>query len=282
MFWTQWDCLLHNLCSSVMLRSEKQTDFRARSHWTQSWFWVRSHLSISNFPSNSIMKSSCFRPKFVDFPVNPWVKSSDFTDFINPQLNFQISIGQSTDFAEIPWKFYLENGSDHHSLYSFRPISSNCQFLYQQLESFIYYFLHQLSSRLVRGHWQQNIHLNWCCSIFFYSLPFFDCLSTDRKYFDWLKRQNRYSYVGDFGSGLITVPSITEEGHSFLMGLLITHPDMPILIFHQFTMLYFSSAVKQYEIVFGTGMFICKDAIQTLISHQVNGLISCQSNLGHG
>ena len=36
----------------------------------------------------------------------------------------------------------------------------------QHLESFIHYFIHQLSSRLLRGHWQQNVHLNWCHSIF--------------------------------------------------------------------------------------------------------------------
>ena len=37
----------------------------------------------------------------------------------------------------------------------------------QHLESFIHYFLHELLSRLVRGHWQQNVHLNWCCSFFY-------------------------------------------------------------------------------------------------------------------
>ena len=53
----------------------------------------------------------------------------------------------------------------------------------QHLESFIHYFIHQLSSRLLRGHWQQNVHLNWCHSIFSFFTNF--QLSVNRqKYFD--------------------------------------------------------------------------------------------------
>ena len=58
----------------------------------------------------------------------------------------------------------------------------------QHLESFIHYFIHQLSSRLLRGHWQQNVHLNWCHSIFSFFTNF--QLSVNRqKYFDWSKTE---------------------------------------------------------------------------------------------
>ena len=57
-------------------------------------------------------------------------------------------------------------------------------------------------------------------------------------------RQNQHSYVGDFNPGLITVPLIIEKGHSFLMGFLITLPDMPFMFFYHFISHQLPSNVK--------------------------------------
>ena len=81
-------CLLHNLCSSVMLRS---------ANWLWDQIVLDTIMALSEIKSSQfltfhplIMKSLHLWLKSVDFLVNPWVKSSDFMDFIIPQLNPKI------------------------------------------------------------------------------------------------------------------------------------------------------------------------------------------------
>ena len=117
------DCLLHNLSFHLSC-----WDLRNKLTWDHmaNWSWVRSHLSQFLTFHQIHHEILMFGAKSMDFHVNPQVKSSDFMDFINSQLNPQIFIVKSLDFTEIPG--FILNGSDHHSLYSFKTTPSIFQF----------------------------------------------------------------------------------------------------------------------------------------------------------
>ena len=74
---------------------------------------------------------------------------------------------------------------------------------------------------------------------------------------------------GGFNPGLITVPLIMEKGQQFPNGILDHFTGHAFYVLLPF---YLLSAAKQFKftsnvIVIGSGMYICKDAIQIFTSH---------------